>query len=142
MTPFSYRCTDCGRQYPREQVRYLCPVCGEGYRPGIPLTGVLEAVFDYDAIRSQFQPDRPDWNLFCPVETAFHPPLPVGNTPMCRVDRLGAELGLGALWLLMGSLPLLRPAQDAPLYRRVFMNINLFALVLTAAVILDPFFTR
>ncbi len=51
-------------------------------------------------------------------------------------------LGLGAIWLIIGSLPLLRPGQDAPLYRRVFMNINLFALVLTAAVILDPFFGR
>ncbi len=49
-------------------------------------------------------------------------------------------LGLGATWLLAGSLPLLKPSQDAALYRRVFMNINLFALVLTAAVILDPFF--
>jgi hypothetical protein len=39
-------------------------------------------------------------------------------------------------------MPLLRQGQDAPLYRRVFMNINLFALVLTAAVILDPFFRR
>ncbi len=51
-------------------------------------------------------------------------------------------LGLGALWLIVGSLPLLKPGQDASLYRRVFMNINLFALVLTAAVILDPFFSR
>jgi protoheme IX farnesyltransferase len=51
-------------------------------------------------------------------------------------------LGLGAVWLVAGSLPLLKPGQDAVLYRRVFMNINLFALVLTAAVILDPFFAR
>ncbi|MCE1204330.1 MAG: protoheme IX farnesyltransferase [Holophagaceae bacterium] len=51
-------------------------------------------------------------------------------------------LGLGAAWLIAGSLPLLKPGQDAALYRRVFMNINLFALVLTAAVILDPFFAR
>ena len=51
-------------------------------------------------------------------------------------------LGLGTLWLIAGSLPLLKPGQDAALYRRVFMNINLFALVLTAAVILDPFFHR
>lgn len=65
--------------------------------------------------------------------------------PMFRV--LGSRpaeilLGLGALWLIAGSLPLLRPGQDAPVYRRVFMNINLFALILTAAVILDPFFSR
>jgi hypothetical protein len=51
-------------------------------------------------------------------------------------------LGLGAIWLILGSLPLLGSDQDAPLYRRVFMNINLFALVLTAAVILDPFFVH
>ncbi len=68
-----------------------------------------------------------------------------GLLPLFRV--LGAwptelMLGLGALWLILGSLPLLRPHQDAALYRRVFMNINLFALVLTAAVILDPFFRR
>lgn len=68
-----------------------------------------------------------------------------GLLPLFRV--LGSRpaeilLGLGALWLILGSLPLLRPGQDATLYRRVFMNINLFALVLTAAVILDPFFSR
>ncbi len=68
-----------------------------------------------------------------------------GLLPMFRVlGSWPAELmlGLGAIWLVVGSLPLLRPGQDAALYRRVFMNINLFALVLTAAVILDPFFSR
>jgi threonine synthase len=99
MTPFSYRCTDCGRQFSRDEVRYLCPECGRTYRPGIPLPGVLEAVFDYGLIRARFHPDRPDWSLFCPVETAFHPPLPVGNTPMGRLEGLGAELGLGTLWV-------------------------------------------
>jgi len=99
MTPFSYRCTDCGRTYSRDEVRYLCPVCGKAYRPGIPLLGVLEAVFDYEAIHQAFDRSHPDWNLFCPVETEFHPPLNVGNTPLGRVDRLGAELGLGSLWV-------------------------------------------
>jgi threonine synthase len=78
-------------------VRYLCPECGEGYHPGIPLVGVLEVVFDYDAIRGAFDRAIPDWNLFCPVEQEFHPSIPVGNTPLSRVDRLGAELGLTSL---------------------------------------------
>ncbi len=99
MTPFSYRCTDCGRTYSRDEVRYLCPVCGKAYRPGIPLLGVLEAVFDYEAIQRGFDRGQPDWNLFCPVEQEFHPPIPVGNTPLGRVDRLGAELGLPSLWV-------------------------------------------
>ncbi|MCK6681183.1 MAG: threonine synthase [Thermoanaerobaculia bacterium] len=97
MTPFHYRCTDCGKTYSRDQVRYLCLDCGKKYRPGIPLVGVLEAVFDYAAIASSFRKDHPDWNLFCAVEPEFHPPLPVGGTPLARVDRLASELGLFAL---------------------------------------------
>lgn len=68
-----------------------------------------------------------------------------GLLPLFRVlGSWPAELMLclGALWLVLGSLPLLRPGQNAVLYRRVFMNINLFALVLTAAVTLDPFCGR
>ncbi|OIQ64316.1 protoheme IX farnesyltransferase [mine drainage metagenome] len=45
----------------------------------------------------------------------------------------------GALWLVLGALPLLREDLRPAVFRRVFMNINLFALILTAAVILDPF---
>jgi threonine synthase len=99
MTPFTYRCTDCGRSYGRDEVRYLCPECGKNYRPGIPLVGVLEVVFDYAVIGRAFDRNRPDWNLFCPVEPAFHPPIQVGNTPLGRVDRLGAELDLPSLWV-------------------------------------------
>jgi len=99
MASFTYRCTDCGRTYPREEVRYLCPECGPAYHPGIPLLGVLEAVFDYDRIRGSFDRQRPDWNLFCPVEPEFHPALPVGSTPLARTARLGADLGLDRLWV-------------------------------------------
>ena len=99
MTSFLYRCTDCGRDYPRESVRYLCPECGKAYKPGIPLAGVLEAVFDYAAIRAGFDRLDPDWQLFCAVEEEFHPPLAVGNTPLARVERLAGELGLRHLWV-------------------------------------------
>ncbi len=99
MASFEYRCTDCGRTFSRDEVRYLCPVCGPAYKPGIPLLGVLEAVFDYDGIRDAFDRAHPDWNLFCPVEPRFHPPIPVGNTPLARVDRLGTDLGLDRLWV-------------------------------------------
>jgi len=99
MTPFTYRCTDCGRDYSRDQVRYLCPECGQNYHPGIPLLGVLEVVYDYPAIRSAFKREQPDWNLFCPVEAEFHPPMAVGNTPLVKVQRLGEGLGLPQLWV-------------------------------------------
>jgi threonine synthase len=96
---FTYRCTDCNRTFSRDEVRYLCPTCGAAYRPGIPLQGVLEAIYDYAAIASAFDPSRPDWSLFCPVETEFHPPFPVGNTPLVRAGKLGAGLGLQNLWV-------------------------------------------
>jgi threonine synthase len=99
VTPFTYRCTDCGRTYAREVVRYLCPVCGEGYRPGVPLPGVLEVVLDAGAIARGFDRARPDLDLFCPVEQEFHPPLAVGNTPLLRAEKLGAQLGLQRLWV-------------------------------------------
>ncbi|HET6439310.1 MAG TPA: threonine synthase [Anaeromyxobacter sp.] len=99
MIPFAYRCTDCGRTYPRERVRYLCPACGAGYRPGVPLPGVLEVVQDSAAITRAFDPSRPDLGLFCPVEPEYHPCFPVGNTPLIRVDRLGHRFGLDSLWV-------------------------------------------
>jgi len=99
MADFIYRCTKCGREYSRDEVRYLCPECGKAYQPGIPLVGVLEAVFDYEAIGSRFDRNCPDWNLFCAVEPQFHPPLAVGNTPLTKADRLGPQLGLSNLWV-------------------------------------------
>ncbi len=99
MIPFEYRCTDCGRTYAREAVRYLCPECGKDYRPGVPLPGVLEAVLDAVAVRQGFDRAHPDLGLFCPVEPEFHPPFPVGNTPLVRAAGLGEVLGLDSLWV-------------------------------------------
>lgn len=99
MTPFVYRCTDCGREYQRDSVRYLCPTCSAGYKPGVPLPGVLEVVFDYKAIGAAFNKANPDWNLFCAVEPEFHPALKVGNTPLSSSAKFGGEVGLDCVWV-------------------------------------------
>jgi threonine synthase len=99
MANFKYHCTECGRHYSREDVRYLCPECGHAYHPGIPLRGVLEAEFDYDVVRRRFNVNAPDWSLLCTVETEFHPTFPVGNTPLVKVPRLGAALGYHQLFV-------------------------------------------
>ncbi|HVO20138.1 MAG TPA: threonine synthase [Anaeromyxobacter sp.] len=99
MVEFEYRCTGCQRRYGRDQVRYLCPECGKGYKPGVPLPGVLEAVLDYAALARGLDRARPDLSRFCVVEERFHPALAVGNTPLAPAARLGAELGLDRLWV-------------------------------------------
>lgn len=99
MTNYIYKCVDCDRTYVRDEVRYLCPACGARYCPGQPLSGVLEAVFDYDKIAHKFDKHRPDWSLFSAVEPRYFPNYPVGNTPLFRAERLGKELGLTNLWL-------------------------------------------
>lgn len=99
MPSFIYRCTACRREFARADVRYLCPDCGASYRPGVPLEGVLEAVFDVDTIRQKFDRARPDWNLLCAVEPEFFPPLIVGRTPLVSARRLGEELGIPKLHL-------------------------------------------
>lgn len=88
-----YRCTECGKTYSRDQVRYLCPDCSQDYKAGMPLKGVLEAIFDYETIALKWK-DKHDIDLFSAVETEFYPELPVGNTPFFRSNRLAEAIGL------------------------------------------------
>jgi threonine synthase len=97
MTPFRYRCTECGRTFARDAVRYLCPDCGPGGPPGEPLRGVLEAVLDETELRRALDARPGDLRAFLPVEPEFHPAYPVGNTPLVAVPGLGAALGFERL---------------------------------------------
>lgn len=98
-TPFVYQCRDCSKQFSRDEVTYLCPDCGQSYRPGIPLKGVLQAVFDYEYIRKKFKIKKPDWNLFSAVEPKYFPPYPLAPTPFFKALRLGFEFGLSDVWI-------------------------------------------
>jgi threonine synthase len=99
MTKFIYQCSNCGKRYRRDAVRYLCPLCSRDYRPGIPLLGVLLAQFDYAAIGRKFRKEKPDWNLFSAVEMKYYPPIPVGNTPFFPAAAFGKQLGFDDVWI-------------------------------------------
>ena len=94
------RCTVCGRVMPyREQM--TCPHCGE--------KGILDSLFDYDYIKKGFTKkslaDNHDNSMFryaplMPVRPRdFSRFLRVGWTPLYPSNRLGAELGIKALYI-------------------------------------------
>ncbi len=65
--------------------------------------------------------------------------------PVFRIVQAAPALALlaaAALWLVASAVPLLRAGIDTPGFRKAFMNINVFALALTGAVILDGFLGR
>lgn len=94
------RCTVCGRVMPyREQM--TCPHCGE--------KGILDILFDYDYIKKGFTKkslaDNHDNSMFryaplMPVQPRdFSRFLRVGWTPLYPSNKLGAELGIKALYI-------------------------------------------
>ena len=94
------RCTVCGRVMPyREQM--TCPHCGE--------KGILDILFDYDYIKKGFTKkslaDNHDNSMFryaplTPVRPRdFSRFLRVGWTPLYPSNKLGAELGIKALYI-------------------------------------------
>jgi len=99
----NWRCTDCGREFALDEVRYLCPDCAKDYSPGVPLPGVLEARFDYPMLRAAWE-NKPDPKLFSVLGPEYYPPLPVGNTPLFRVHRLATALKLQNLYIKNDSL--------------------------------------
>ncbi len=118
------RCLRCQRLYPPDALDYVC-AC----RPnrGSDL-GHLDAVYDYKTVSTMrtvaevtADRDKPAQDAFpsagmataqrkgsgsierwwplLPVRPASLPPLPVGNTPLLRADRLAAAIGLQNLYL-------------------------------------------
>lgn len=104
MTPFKYCCTECHRTYERDQVRYLCPDCSPGVEPRVPLRGVLEVVFDYEAVARELEARPGDFSVLRPVEEEFLPNYSVGNTPLVAAPRLGEALGYSRLMVKNDSL--------------------------------------
>jgi len=92
-------CIACGRAYPPGD-HQTCPACGP--------TGILDARYDYDAIRPALtldalaSRDPTIWRYreLLPVnERVRRPALQVGWTPVYEAPRLAASIGVGRLFL-------------------------------------------
>ncbi|HOV94648.1 MAG TPA: pyridoxal-phosphate dependent enzyme [Spirochaetales bacterium] len=95
MRRWFYRCPQCGAEYKIEPGRYLCDHCAPRNRPGIPLQGVLECVWEGDSV---WQGDNKA-ELPLPIEREYFPKIPVGDTPLWAPERLRASLGFPKLFL-------------------------------------------
>ncbi len=97
MPPESLLCKECKTSYPLD-ARYVCELC----------FGPLEVAYaprptdDPAALRRRIQAGPHSlWRYsdFLPVQAPPQGVLPAGWTPLLRVDRLAAELGLREVWI-------------------------------------------
>ncbi|MHB8070980.1 MAG: threonine synthase [Candidatus Cryosericum sp.] len=94
------RCVKCGREYSPEEVRYVCPVCGND--------GILEVFYDYDRIRARFNRDELEdsrdlsmWRYLPLLPVDARPEsltLQIGWTPLYASRHVGPMLGLDHVW--------------------------------------------
>ncbi|MCB5246147.1 MAG: threonine synthase [Candidatus Cloacimonadaceae bacterium] len=99
----NWRCINCGKEYELDEVHYLCTQCSKKWITGSPLIGVLEAIFDYQAIAREWE-KKQNPRLFSVLDEQFYPPIPVGNTPLFKPDRLNKNLNLPNLFIKNDAL--------------------------------------
>ena len=81
-----YLCVECGRRYPITPDLMLCPDCRERGGPDEPLRGVLEV-----ELPKLPGADPARGYSFSFLEEEHYPPIPVGNTPLWRPERIREE---------------------------------------------------
>lgn len=107
----SYRliCTDCGKEFDKGEVEYVCPLCGASQKPLQSTRGVLKVEYDYEKLKRSFTisalksneiRDQRRYVSLLPLESAESiPPLAVGPTPLEKVERLREKLGMTRLFI-------------------------------------------
>src|SRR5581483_7243123 len=94
------RCVFCRRMYPAREI-YTCPRCG--------ISGILDVVFDYPAIKRSLtrralvrrkEPGQWRYRELLPIRpNSTTPELSVGGTPLTRAPKLARHIGLRQLFL-------------------------------------------
>ncbi len=98
-TKFHYQCTNCGKEHPENEVRYLCPSC-EAHNSNLsPPKGILKTVYNFkELLKNNMGFDDLSQSHFIdllPIDSIKSlPRLSVGNTPLYLIDKIGNS-GLG-----------------------------------------------
>jgi threonine synthase len=109
MIKYKLICTDCGGEYLKDEVEYVCPDCARGQRPKHPTLGILKIEYDYKGLKKKFTPAALKRNKvgsqeryidLLPLDDAgLLPPLAVGPTPLEKAERLRSRLKLNGLFI-------------------------------------------
>src|SRR5829696_7993082 len=94
------QCTLCGKTYPPDSLKYVCPLHGDD--------GILDVVYDYAEINRHTSPAHISasrepsvwryWDLLPLTDSTTIPHLQVGWTPLYHAQHLGAQLKLDNLF--------------------------------------------
>jgi threonine synthase len=102
MARFSFRCIECGKEYPEDPQRMVCSRCTAKQEPGGAVRGVLEIVLKELPSRwPHFRLSDPEFlQVFLPIaDEGSLPPLPIGDTPLLDAQRLRDELRMPRLFV-------------------------------------------
>jgi len=94
---FAYRCTDCGTEYPGDQIRYLCAQCEQV--AGEFQQGTLETVLDPEYLASLKTKPTVTAEDFLVYQLPDAVAYPVGNTPLVTPEKLRQQYGFPSLFL-------------------------------------------
>jgi len=86
---------ECGKTYPHNEVRYVCPDCSSKQKPLSPIRGVLEVILHQpDINRETYDPLS-----LLPLQLKGIIDYPVGNTPLMFSRNLSTMIGFRNLYI-------------------------------------------
>ncbi|MCK5832432.1 threonine synthase [bacterium] len=99
MLEAKYICSECGKEFPITSENMVCDLCSREQLPNKPLKGILDVKMVFPKAFSA----KSIWD-FLPIESAFLPEIPVGDTPLWQPSILNEETGFERLFLKNDSL--------------------------------------
>ncbi len=96
---FSYRCVDCGAEYPSGKITYRCPKCQGSEAKGEMQKGNLETLLDPVYLQELGKRDSVSPEDFFPYPIPKRETYPVGNTPLIGPTRLREKTDFSNLLL-------------------------------------------